>query len=140
MFGSLALLGNFQESSDVILVFLCTFKLALLDAYCYLLICAHNMISVEDDGSDSENSPRADGMCPGYCVVFSVLLYVAGHCPCNINRCTTKCNTPLAGIVPAVLSSELPKCSAMMDSLVYLPLLNNIPDSEWDRYAHTEKV
>lgn len=30
-------------------------------------------------------------------------------------------------------ASCLPRCSAMMDSLVYLPLLNNIPDSEWDR-------
>ncbi|CAM9560572.1 unnamed protein product [Discosporangium mesarthrocarpum] len=33
------------------------------------------------------------------------------------------------------LPTVLPKCSQMMDSLVYLPLVDNIPDSEWDRMA-----
>ncbi len=28
-----------------------------------------------------------------------------------------------------------PRCRAMMDSLVYLPLANNVPDSEVDRYS-----
>ncbi|CAM9412466.1 unnamed protein product [Choristocarpus tenellus] len=32
-------------------------------------------------------------------------------------------------------SPVLTRCCKMMDSLVYLPLLNNIPDSEWDRMA-----
>eukprot|EP00752_Nemacystus_decipiens_P006992 g6271.t1 len=50
-----------------------------------------------------------------------------------IDRCTTKSKSCYQD--GATRSSSTPRCRAMMDSLVYLPLANNVPDSEVDRMA-----
>ncbi|CAM9690541.1 unnamed protein product [Ectocarpus sp. 13 AM-2016] len=52
-----------------------------------------------------------------------------------IERCTTTKYKGPPGGVSSSSPCRTPRCSAMMDSLVYLPLANNIPDSEVDRMA-----
>eukprot|EP00903_Cladosiphon_okamuranus_P006970 g6784.t1 len=52
-----------------------------------------------------------------------------------IDRCTTEGKRLSHGV--ATTSTSTPRCCAMMDSLVYLPLANNVPDSEVDRLALT---
>lgn len=48
-------------------------------------------------------------------------------------RCTTQHKSCSHG--DATPSSSTPRCRSMMDSLVYLPLANNVPDSEVDRWV-----
>lgn len=48
-------------------------------------------------------------------------------------RCTTKHES--CSEDGATRPSSTPRCGAMMDSLVYLPLANNVPDSEVDRWG-----